>query len=195
MISEALEAMIERSASEIRKSGFGIGAEDQKLPWTPEQLYLIIKEFTEKPDTKIGVDAVRFNLFAGDSKPIVALEHEELINISGQFMQPGRPLLKAAFQRLVSDTSFAAGLEISSMQSEQKTLTSKLAGWEAELQSLQTILFGESGNGGVSKVSREARNELEGRIDFLLKKCGSASRKIVELDGLMKKAGRELELH
>jgi hypothetical protein len=195
VIGEALESMIERSALDIRKSGFGIGAEDQKLPWTPEQLYSIIKKFTENPDSKIGVDAVRFSVFGGDSKPIVSLEHEELISIVGPFMQPGRPLLNAAFRRLVLDTSFAAGLEISSMQSEAKTLASNLEGWERELSSLQTILFGESGNGGVSKVTREARNELEGRIDFLLKKCGSASRRIVELEQLMKKAGRELELH
>lgn len=193
VLLEALDSMVERAVAEIRRSAFGIGAgEDKKNPWTAEQMFSLLQELAAHDN--VGVDAVRFSIFDGDNKAIAQLEHEELISVTGGQMHAGRPLLKAAFGQLLADKSFAAGLEVASMRSEMKSLTAKLQGWQAELASLQKILYGESGNGGLGKMTREA-HELDARVEWLLKKCGSAARTITALDEKIKKAESNLNLH
>ncbi|KAI9021194.1 RNA12 protein-domain-containing protein [Hyaloraphidium curvatum] len=191
-LTEALEAMVERAVADVRRVGFGIGLEEgKKRAWTTEQFFGVVKLLASQD--KVGSDAMRTRLFGGDANPILHMEQEELVSVSGNNISAGRPLLKAAFRRILQDQAFSAGLEILELRAEQKELTGKLQGWEAELSSLQTILFGESGSGGVTKIARDAKSSLADRVEWLLAKCASASRTIAENDKRIKAAESALQ--
>ena len=58
-VQEAVDDIITRGISELRKTAFGDDTEDAKnLPWTREQAWILMKQLAKKPEvrTRASVD-------------------------------------------------------------------------------------------------------------------------------------------
>ncbi|CAG8445265.1 12975_t:CDS:10 [Acaulospora morrowiae] len=138
---EALNQLVDRATVEIRKLAYGDDTEDSRtIPWNGIQFWKIMKELAQKD--YVSYDAVKFSpIFKGDDTPIRAMEEAELISIT-QFdgrpnqIKPGKPLYKVAFQRICSDSLFAATMELQTSQYLYSYETDKIKKYEEELVSL-----------------------------------------------------------
>lgn len=98
-VQQAVDDIVSRGVSELRKSAFGDDAEDAKsLPWSREQAWILMKLLAKKPEVGDGVYTLRDDSniwaqtpyhevlmdfpFKGDESPLREMEHSELIAIS-----------------------------------------------------------------------------------------------------------------
>lgn len=52
-VKEAVDDIVARGVSELRKSAFGDDAEDAKnLPWSREQAWILMKQLAKKPEVR-----------------------------------------------------------------------------------------------------------------------------------------------
>ncbi|KAF7359414.1 Mitochondrial escape protein 2 [Mycena sanguinolenta] len=148
-VEDAVEDIIHREVSEVRKTAFGDDAEDAKnLHWSREQAWSLFKQLSKKSELPYHEVLLDFP-FKGDEAPLRSMEHAELITIGTHngrpsTIQPGKPVFQAVFERLVNDPIFQAtqdiafnekviaGAEIIVKACEQELLTLKEIGKESE---------------------------------------------------------------
>ncbi|TDL27233.1 hypothetical protein BD410DRAFT_740017 [Rickenella mellea] len=112
-IEVAVEDIINRGVSELRKNGFGEDAEDAKsLPWTREQAWVVMKLLAKQDEISYHDILLDFP-FKGDETVLRNMEHAELITIGTHdgrpsTIRPGRPVYRSVFERLVADPVFHA---------------------------------------------------------------------------------------
>ncbi|KAL4065316.1 RNA12 protein-domain-containing protein [Scleroderma citrinum] len=182
-IEDAVEDIISRAVSELRKNAFGEDTEDAKmLPWSREHVWSTLKKLAQKPEVSYYEILVDFP-FKGDEMPLLAMEHVELISIATSngrpsTIRPGKPVLKYVFQRLVNDPVFRATQEIAVNEKLISGADNTIKSCEGELTTLQEITKGESWTQillGSSRASSE-------RKKYLIKKMYTAQQKIQTLE-------------
>ncbi|RIB02871.1 RNA12 protein [Gigaspora rosea] len=190
---DALNDLITKANIEIRKIGFGDDTDDAKtIPWKGIQFWKVMKELVQ--NDHVSYDAIKFSpFFNGDDTAIRAMEEAELITIlqlSGRpdQIQPGKPLYKAAFAQIRSDTLFAAIMELQTAQFMLSFETAKITKCEEELEKLGHLFVKQEGKwllgGGHVPAS------VDERVKFLLarmqKHHSSAEKWQTEVDRLKK---------
>jgi hypothetical protein len=98
-VQEAVEDIISRGVSELRKNAFGDDIEDAKtLPWSREQAWVVLKQLSKQDEVEhcetssvCNVDLLPIQIpyhdllmefpFKGDEAPLRSMEHAELISI------------------------------------------------------------------------------------------------------------------
>lgn len=166
---EAVQEIIETSASEILKLYFLDEGSRRKRNWTPAQAWYLVKMLATHAQLPFN-QVVTHDLFRLDEEPIQGLEQAEMIsvvNLNGRphSIRPGRPVFQEAFRRLLED----------------RTLTAKM-----DLHSAKALIKGET------EIIEKAGKELEmlatlperpkARVSFLLEKIGLAQKKIENYD-------------
>ncbi|CAG8677701.1 11945_t:CDS:2, partial [Dentiscutata heterogama] len=199
---DALNDLIAKANIEIRKIGFGDDTDDTKtIPWKGIQFWKVMKELIQNDYVcnfslfkDVSYDAIKFSaFFNGDDTSIRAMEEAELITIlqlSGRpdQIQPGKPLYKAAFIQIISDSLFAATMELQTAQFMLSLETGKINKCEEELEKLGHLFVKQEGKwllgGGHVPAS------VEERVKFLLARLQkhhvSAEKWQTEVDRLKK---------
>ncbi|KAK9245623.1 RNA12 protein-domain-containing protein [Lipomyces tetrasporus] len=172
--------MIRQSASEIIKRFLRSG--DNKS-WTSEQAWIIVKSLAKDEDIRYN-ELLLNPLFKNSQDVISALEHAELITILEKDGRPykikaGRPIYRAACQRLVNDKGLAATLEISTCTAISGLLSTSIVKNEEELAKLSQI--------GASKSV-----DVSERMKYLADDIRAKQAKISEYDKLMDKQKKVL---
>lgn len=128
-VEEAVEDIIARGVSELRKSAFGDDLDDAKsLPWTREQAWAVLKALSIHNEVPYHDMLVNFP-FKGDEAALRSMEQAELVTIgthNGVYLlslqrayrgphvhvkgrpsviRPGKPVYRFVFEQLVSGTS------------------------------------------------------------------------------------------
>lgn len=137
---QAADEMIRQSSMEIIKRFLKAGRDK---PWTSEQVWIIVKALANAEDIRYN-QLLTDPLFKGGSEVISALEHAELITVTERDGRPnaikaGRPIYRAAFQRLIKDRGLYADLEITRLTSLAGVLTSAITKSEEELVKLSAL--------------------------------------------------------
>ncbi|KAJ3344297.1 mitochondrial escape protein 2 [Gonapodya sp. JEL0774] len=179
---DAFDELVSKSISEIRKSGFGDNpSERAKLPWSQEQFWQIVVALTDKEE--VSFDALKYGLvFRGDESPLLAMEEEELISISLQNGRPyavraARPVYRTAFKHIVdTDVRYTAAMNSQVSKFVIGKESDKIRVLEMELSQLAGILGDTVGM--KASLSREARQALEQRVNFLASEIASSTAKI-----------------
>ncbi|KAH7107757.1 exonuclease [Auriculariales sp. MPI-PUGE-AT-0066] len=176
-VEDAVNDIISRGVSELRKNAFGDDLEDAKsLLWTREQAWAVVKKLAEKPDLSYFDTLLEFP-FKGDETALRAMEHAELIAIHAHegrpsSIRPGRPVYKVVFQRLVGDSIFQATQELAFNEKAIASAEKTVHTCEAELQTLREL-------SNESYMSRAAKH----RAKYLSSKMQEAQTKIEALEG------------
>ncbi|KAJ8462169.1 hypothetical protein ONZ45_g18034 [Pleurotus djamor] len=191
-VEEAVEDIIVRGVSELRKNAFGDDADDAKgLAWTREQAWAVLKILSKKTEASYHEVLIEFP-FKGDESALRGMEHAELISIGTtngrpSTIRPGKPVYKYVFQRLVQDPIFQASQDIAYnerlISSAEKTIQS----CEEELRTLETIREQEArARGWVDWAFGWVLGSraCDMRAAYLFDKMGAAEKK---LEGLEKK--------
>ncbi|KII88921.1 hypothetical protein PLICRDRAFT_590111 [Plicaturopsis crispa FD-325 SS-3] len=195
-IEEAVEDIINRGVSELRKNAFGDDPEDAKsLPWAREQAWAILRQLASQAE--LPYHDVLFDFpFKGDEVPLKAMEQAELISIGTQngrpsTIRPGKPVFKYVFERLVRDPIFQASQDLVYNEKQIASAESTIATCEKELSLLAEIggeerrlgWFGGRGiTGGRAAHLLEKMRVAEGKVQLLEKKN-------LELKRVLKKGG------
>ncbi|KAG0304712.1 mitochondrial escape protein 2 [Dissophora globulifera] len=177
---DAVNDILGRAVIEVRKSAFDFDASENKtLSWTPIQFWAILRQLAATES--ISYDELKLHpLFKGDEAPFGAMEQAELITIhqkSGRpyVVRPGKPIYRAAFQEILSDSGFAAVMEVDSNTFLEKQEMANVAKWEGELKELSNLLHQDGswifGGGRVPK-------EVDIRVKWLMKKLAESHVKI-----------------
>ncbi|KAG0317887.1 mitochondrial escape protein 2 [Dissophora globulifera] len=177
---DAVNDILGRAVIEVRKSAFDFDASENKtLSWTPIQFWAILRQLAATES--ISYDELKLHpLFKGDEAPFGAMEQAELITIhqkSGRpyVVRPGKPIYRAAFQEILSDSGFAAVMEVDSNTFLEKQEMANVAKWEGELKELSNLLHQDGswifGGGRVPK-------EVDSRVKWLMKKLAESHVKI-----------------
>lgn len=83
-VEQAVDDIITRGVSELRKSAFGDDADDAKnLPWLREQAWAIMKQLSKHNEIPYHEVLIEFP-FKGDESSLREMEHAELIAINTQ---------------------------------------------------------------------------------------------------------------
>ncbi|KAJ5272830.1 hypothetical protein N7478_007955 [Penicillium angulare] len=170
----AVDRIIEQSASEILKI-FILDTDSASPQWSTEQAWHIIKALGKAKDGKILYSKALLNdLFKSNGETTLrALEQAELISVGSvrgfpQWIKPGKPVYKAAFQRLV----------------ENKTLEGRM-----DLLILGELISNE--NKSIGKYEEELKVlasfpnhpwELRSRIQWLLSKMNGSQLKVQQYE-------------
>ncbi|KAH8102922.1 RNA12 protein-domain-containing protein [Cristinia sonorae] len=179
-VQDAVEDIILRGVSELRKNAFGDDADDAKsLPWTREQAWILMKLLAAKVEVPYH-DVLMDYPFKGDETPLRSMEHAELISIvthNGRpsFIKPGKPVYKFVFERLVGDPIFQATQDISYNNKLIASAESTVKTCEQELLVLKDVEAGTSGMWG-------SRSAVTQRVEYLLKNMKAAEIKIENLE-------------
>ncbi|EPB90204.1 hypothetical protein HMPREF1544_02888 [Mucor circinelloides 1006PhL] len=178
----AFEDIVTRNLIEIRKYGFGDSSdESNKLEWSSTQFWTIVKLLTNK--MSINYDELKWGpVFLGDDAPLKAMERAELIIIvqkegRANSIRPGKPVFYTVFNRLTSDTIFAASMEVESNTALKKQSEADIAKLEDNINRLTSI-----------NAPNRPPKEIETRVKFLLTKVASIQKLIEEYDGKIKAA-------
>ncbi|RCI03787.1 mitochondrial escape protein 2 [Rhizopus stolonifer] len=178
----ALEDIIARNLTEIRKYGFGdISVKDNKFEWTPIQFWTILKLLNEQPSINYG-ELKWDSIFNGNDAPIKAMERAELITVVHKdgrpnSIKPGKPIHYAVFRRILSDTVFASSMEIEANMFLKKQAEENITKLEDTIERLANI----------SQPNRPPR-EIEARIRYLLTKLTALQKLIEQHDAAVKTA-------
>ncbi|GJE86794.1 exonuclease [Phanerochaete sordida] len=179
-VEQAVDDIISRGVSELRKNAFGDDADDAKnLPWTREQAWKLMKELAKRSEIPYH-DVLMDFPFKGDEGPLREMEHAEFIAINTTngrptTIKPGKPVYRFVFEKLVHDPVFAAVQDIAY---NQKIITANEAvvkACEDELMTLKEVEAGTSHWWG-------SRRAVSGRGEYLLKKMRAAVEKIEVLE-------------
>lgn len=123
--------------------------------------------------------------FLGDDAPLKAMERAELITIiqkegRANSVRPGKPVFYTVFNRLTSDTIFAASMEVETNMALKKQSETDIAKLEDNINKLTNI-----------NAPNRPPKEIETRIKFLLTKAASIQKLIEEYDNNIK-AGKDV---
>lgn len=165
----AVDRIIDQSASEILKI-FILGTDSVTPQWTREQAWHIIKSLAHSRDGTLLYNKVLLSdLFKGDGEAALrALEQAELISVGSdkgfpRCIKPGKPVYRAAFQRLIENKTLEGRLDLLILAQLISNENKSIGKCEEELQLL----------GSLPKQPRE----LIPRIEWLLNKvCNSQAR-------------------
>ncbi|KIJ34602.1 hypothetical protein M422DRAFT_70117 [Sphaerobolus stellatus SS14] len=172
-IEDAVEDIIQRGVAELRKNAFGDDAEDAKaLPWSRQQAWTVMKLLAQKERLPYYEVLLDFP-FKGDESALRAMEHAELISITTvngrpSTIQPGKPVYRYVFQRLLADRVFQAMQDIALNEQLAAGAESSIKAAEAELATLWEI---------------SPKGQAGGRREYLFNKLAGASDKIQQLEG------------
>ncbi|PIA18983.1 hypothetical protein COEREDRAFT_6145 [Coemansia reversa NRRL 1564] len=116
--ASALEDIIQRSITEVRKHAFADDAEvgQNEHTWTPEQFWYLLTELAMHED--VEYDRMRNSaLFAGRDDALLGLAEAQLITMVYNNDRPsriraGRPVYYAAFTRIVKDPGFSSSMTV-----------------------------------------------------------------------------------
>ncbi|KZT57165.1 hypothetical protein CALCODRAFT_542165 [Calocera cornea HHB12733] len=173
-ISDAVEDMISRNVSEVRKNAFGDDAEDAKnLPWRPEQAWGIFKRLAKEEEVPYA-DVLLEYPFKGDETALRELEHDEFISITQlngkhSFTSPGNSTHQLA------DKTFAAMQDIAFNERAIAGAESTIKSAEQELDTLTNIGL-DTGKGWIEPSG------LEARAHYLIKKIQQNEKKLEQLE-------------
>jgi len=179
-IDEAVEDIISRGVSELRKAAFGEDVDDAKgLSWSREQAWAVLKRLA-KVDEIAYHDVLYDFPFKGDESALRSMEHAELIAIGTNngrpsVIKPGKPVYRFVFGRLVADPVFHAIQELSSNSQRITSAEATIKACEDELKELATI-----GDTRSSWMSR--RSATAARAAYLLKKMHAAENTLEKLE-------------
>lgn len=167
----AVNRIIEQSASEILKI-FILETDVESTPhWSREQAWHIIKSLAQSKDGALLYNKILLSdLFKDNGEATLrALEQAELITVGSEkgfprWIKPGKPVYKAAFNRLIRNKTLEGRLDLlilgELISSENKNITK----YEDELVKL----------GSLPKYPWE----LTSRIEWLLRKIHGGQSKI-----------------
>ncbi|KAH9901129.1 RNA12 protein-domain-containing protein [Cubamyces lactineus] len=179
-VEEAVDDIVVRGVSELRKNAFGDDIEDAKnLPWTREQAWILMKQLSKQPEISYH-DVLMDFPFKGDEMPLRNMEHAELISIGTingrpSTIRPGKPVYKYVFERLVQDPTFQATQDIAFNEKVIASSNATVQACETELVTLKDVDAGTSSWLG-------SNSAVEARASYLLKKMRAAQRKIDALE-------------
>ncbi|KAK9236694.1 RNA12 protein-domain-containing protein [Lipomyces kononenkoae] len=169
----AADDMIRQSASEIIKRFLRSGNDKS---WTAEQAWIIVKSLAKDEDIRYN-ELLLNPLFKNAKDVIAALEHAELITVLDKDGRPyrikaGRPIYRAACQRLLNDRGLAATLEISTLTALSSLLITSISKSEDELAKL-------------SKIVAAKPIDISERMKYLAEDIRAKQAKISEYDKLI----------
>ncbi|KAI0317299.1 exonuclease [Amylostereum chailletii] len=179
-VEEAVEDIINRGVSELRKNAFGDDAEDAKgLSWTREQAWAVVKalsRFNEVPYHEMLVDFP----FKGDEAALRHMEQAELINIGTHngrpsVIRPGKPVYHFVFEKLVNDPIFKATQDITYNSKLVESAEGTIRACEQELTTLKNI-------GTDDAHWWSGSSATQARARYLLEKMQSAQGKVEKLE-------------
>ncbi|TCD65369.1 mitochondrial escape protein 2 [Steccherinum ochraceum] len=179
-VEDAVEDIITRGASELRKNAFGDDADDAKnLAWTREQAWILMKQLANKAEIPYH-DTLMDYPFKGDESALRNMEHAELITIvthNGRpaSIKPGKPVYKFVYERLVNDSVFQATQDIAYNTKLITSAETTIKACEQELLILKEVEAATSGFWG-------SRSAVSQRVEYLLKNMRSAETKIEALE-------------
>ncbi|KAJ6500400.1 RNA12 protein-domain-containing protein [Mycena sanguinolenta] len=193
-VEDAVEDIIHREVSEVRKKAFGDDAEDAKnLHWSREQAWSLFKQLSKKLELPYHEVLLDFP-FKGDEAPLRSMEHAELITIGTHngrpsTIRPGKPVFRAVFERLVNDPIFQATQDIAFNEKVIAGAESTIKSCEQELLTLNEIGKDSQhwwgGNTGSSMRSRYLLSKMQASA----MKIESLERRNSELKKVLAKGG------
>ncbi|KAJ1727965.1 mitochondrial escape protein 2 [Coemansia biformis] len=144
-VDAALESIIQRAITEVRKHAFDNDAEvsQNKHTWTPEQFWYLLTELAQHGETEY--DRVRSSpLFAGSDDALLGLAEAQLITMVYDYDRPsriraGRPVCYAAFARIMADAGFASAMTVRMNKRFIELETAKIRKAEEELALLNVF--------------------------------------------------------
>ncbi|KAF3921463.1 hypothetical protein ABW21_db0206016 [Orbilia brochopaga] len=169
--TQAVSEIIKTSANEILKLHF-LG-DPSRRNYSPEQAWALIKMFGDKEQLRYN-EVLLHGLFSkGGQEALQALEQAELITIVSAegrpwAIKPGKPVYRAAFQKLQDDKVLHATQDINVATELTKLETANVAKYEAELTTLGQL------------PSRPS--EIAGRVSWLLKKLQASQLKVEQYE-------------
>ncbi|KAJ3086849.1 mitochondrial escape protein 2 [Quaeritorhiza haematococci] len=182
---DAFNDIVLRSITEIRKVGMGEDQEDAKrIPWSVVQFWKVVQLLAKYEE--VNYDDLRFHsLFAGNEMPIQHMENAGLIVVNQHNGRPssiraGRPVYRAAFSQMVADPKLSSTMGVMTAKSLIASEEIKIHKWEEEMRTLTSVITGPDGRHAL--VSREARREMDARMDFLARMVGEAHKKVAGWD-------------
>ncbi|BGO96195.1 hypothetical protein NBRC10512_003414 [Rhodotorula toruloides] len=183
-VDEAVEDLVQRNASEIRKNLFGDDEDEAKgFKWTRDQALALVKGLSEKGELKYNETLL--TLFGGDDTPLRALESAALISVGHlngrpSVIRPGKPVYRAACERLLQDTALKAAVDFRAVSAAIKAANADISSAQAELVELSRLFTSDKGRwafGGGSVVPKE----IEVRVGQLLAKMRTGEEKAEQL--------------
>ncbi|KAJ6096732.1 hypothetical protein N7486_007478 [Penicillium sp. IBT 16267x] len=170
----AVNRIIEQSASEVLKI-FILGTDSASPQWTTEQAWHIIKALGQAKDGQLLYNKVLFNdLFKSNGEAALrALEQAELISVGcvqgfPRWIKPGKPVYKAAFQRLIENKTLEGRQDLLILSALISSENKSIGKYEEELALL----------GSLPKQPWE----LTSRIEWLLSKVHGSQSKILRYE-------------
>ncbi|CDO69022.1 hypothetical protein BN946_scf184834.g29 [Trametes cinnabarina] len=179
-VQEAVDDIIIRGVSELRKNAFGDDIEDAKsLPWTREQAWILMKQLSKQPEISYHEVLMDFP-FKGDETPLRNMEHAELISIGTingrpSTIKPGKPVYKYVFEQLVQDPTFQATQDIAFNEKVIASAEATVRACEDELLTLKDVDAGTASWWG-------SKRAVEMRANHLLRKMRAAQDKVEALE-------------
>ncbi|CAG8316520.1 unnamed protein product [Penicillium nalgiovense] len=174
VLGAAVDRIIEQSASEILKI-FILGTDSTAPQWTREQAWYLIKSIANSKDGSLLYSKVLLSdVFKDNGEATLrALEQAELISIGTdkgfpRYVKPGKPVYRAAFQRLVANKTLQGRLDLLILSQLIGNENSSIKKYEEELQVL----------GSLPKYPWE----LASRIEWLLRKVHGSQSKILKYE-------------
>ncbi|KAM5539125.1 hypothetical protein V8D89_007348 [Ganoderma adspersum] len=181
-VQEAVDDVISRGVSELRKNAFGDDVEDAKsLPWTREQAWFLMKQLARQPEVSYHEVLTDFPFKSeSDETSLRSMELAELITIGTvngrpSTIKPGKPVYKWVFERLVQDPAFQASQDIAFNKKVIASSETTVKACENELLTLKDVDAGTANWWG-------SKRAVEMRANFLLKKMRAAQEKIETLE-------------
>lgn len=169
-----MNRIIEQSASEILKI-FILGTDSMTPQWTREQAWYLIKSLARSKDGILLYNKVLLSdLFRNNGEATLhALAQSELISVGTdegfpRYIKPGKPVYRAAFQRLVENKTLQGRLDMLILTQLMSNENSSISKYEQELQVL----------GSLPKYPWE----LTSRIEWLLRKIHGSQAKILQYE-------------
>ncbi|KAJ7684746.1 RNA12 protein-domain-containing protein, partial [Mycena polygramma] len=193
-VENAVEDIIVREVSEVRKKAFGDDAEDAKnLPWGREHAWLLFKQLSHQAELPYHDVLLEFP-FKGDESPLRNMEHAELISIGTHngrpsTIRPGKPVFRAVFERLVKDAIFQATQDIAFNEKIIASAESTIKACEQELVTLKEIGTGDEHWWGGNSASSTRSRYLASKMQVSTMKIEAAERKNSDLKKVLTKGG------
>lgn len=171
LIAEAVQEMIEQSASEILKM-FILDVDVTTRKWTPQQAWLLIRELA-------GAETLRYNEILlseiykdGGESTLQALENAELISIDSSngrphAIKPGKPVYQAAFRYLSQDQVLKSRMDLAIYTQLIGIENKNIEKYENELKLLQEA---------------NVRPSFMSRVRWLLGKADASQNKIEQYE-------------
>ncbi|CEH19455.1 hypothetical protein CBOM_06777 [Ceraceosorus bombacis] len=182
-VPDAVEDIVTRTVVELRKNAFGDDLEDAKsLPWKRGQAWTIVEQLSKGDE--LAYYGLLHDAFKGDEAAVKALEQAEIISVKHADGRPssiraGRPVLREAMRRLVSEEVFANTQRLLSANEGIESTEKLVRDVEKELTELSAL--GSAGSGATRR-----------RMEYLLTKLNVHQTKIDTLDALAESLKKQL---